>query len=848
MSHSLRSALGLVLCTTLGVSAAPPAVDALGDPLPPGALVRYGTLRLRHNGLSMLLFTADGKRLLTFGGNTGFEMRLWDVKTGQLVDRRRLAMQDAGEQMVFAPDGGFYTLAPNAVYHVKDFRATKKKVYSQDDLNPMSGKISPDGKILAVAQGDGGVTLLDVPEGKVRMQLKPPAAAAGGPGIDFPGNELAFSQDGRLMAQASMTGQIVLWDLTTRKQVHTYDVSGKGGGGPEGGLVHFSPDGKHLLVQSGQQLRLFPTTSTTEVAGFKSPADPLMQVRFSGDGKELIAIDHMGKLARYDAMTGKDIATNPLPVRTQEAGGIHQAAFSPDAGRVAVVLNASIYVVDTRSNKLVHDALPNREALRSVRRVGGTEVMSLTLFNQVQFWDATTGKFLRTQQFAEDEVLAAVDPTGKRALVQTPEQPARLIQLSDKKELWKLEGATSFVAGQFSPDGRWLITTTEAGIDVRDARTGKTKRSWANDAGPAGLASFGALVWSPTCRLLAQVEPTEGKVSVHEFGTGQVRYTFTVNDPAGVAFCPKGRHVSVQSADGVVRVFKLGQAEPLFEVVVRGGGGGGMPIALSARAAIAGAVLGDGIFPAGMGAPTVAFSPDGQYLLATCATDVRVWDMTGKPVGIFRGHDDAVSDLEFAPDGKTFTTASHDGTALVWDMKYLDRKRDVPAAEPTPAEKLWQELAADDGARAGKAITQLQDKPEAAVALLGGKLVPTRPVDARVVTKLIEDLDSDEARLRKQAVTALEALDVQVEAALNKAREATRSAEVRRAIGRLLDRLDAAVLDGDRLREVRAVEVLEAVGTPAAQAVLVRLVKGADSRQTREAKEALARLAAKAER
>src|SRR5262249_33875359 len=56
-----------------------PKTDLYGDPLPSGAIARCGTMRLRHGRGSTVAFAADGKTLISFGGDR--TLRFWDVAT-----------------------------------------------------------------------------------------------------------------------------------------------------------------------------------------------------------------------------------------------------------------------------------------------------------------------------------------------------------------------------------------------------------------------------------------------------------------------------------------------------------------------------------------------------------------------------------------------------------------------------------------------------------------------------------------------------------------------------------------------------------------------------------------------
>src|SRR5262249_22053877 len=147
MTHLAAGTLLVLLASAAAYGENPRAkrTDRYGDPLPPGAVARLGTARLRH-GYAKVTFSKDGKRLISLGSDG--EVRVWEAASGKLVRRKRLRSFGT---VALSPGGA--TVATWDLSTVKVYDAATGKVRRRLPANfgrPVL-KFSLDGKVLAGA-------------------------------------------------------------------------------------------------------------------------------------------------------------------------------------------------------------------------------------------------------------------------------------------------------------------------------------------------------------------------------------------------------------------------------------------------------------------------------------------------------------------------------------------------------------------------------------------------------------------------------------------------------------------------------------------------------------------------
>jgi WD40 repeat protein len=608
-----------------------PPHDAYGDPLPPGATARFGSLRWRMAGTIMAVAVSpDGKRVASL--NSYGCVAVWDMATGrQLHD---LAGSEEGEDcLAFSPDGRYLATGGRR------------------------GPFKP-------ARGEYCVRVWDVSSGKERLRL---------PGQRWEIKEVAFTPDGTALISGGVGQPVIVWAFHGGNKLREFRNRTEGGQ-----PFALSPDGRWLAVREDfEELRLYafargakPFTLRTgkRMYGFRFSADSrclltegpgelhfwevatgkqrflvniepnLSWSAYPAPGGRKVALVGIGREIRWlDALTGKPAGSWPGPLDTVSA-----VAFSPD-GRTVVSADGGALRVWDAAGKILQapsgpdpgfSALafsPDGKGLVA----SGADLLFLdgrTLRERFRVYTAGDGKLPVLPQAVDvspdGRLTAAVGNDGEIVLVD-----ARLGKVV--RTLRRPGWFARMVA--FGPQGKKLYATSTRGEDLRvwDVDSGKERPTlctdlvWASDlaAAPAGgtlaVATGGP---KPRCRLW-------------DLRTGQELPSLG-DAPDSVLLSRDGKVLAGYHYNSHVTVWDL-----VKRVTLRR-------------------------FDFGKKVVTAwTFSADGR-LLVTGHPDgsFATWRLTdGKEVAEVRAHPGGIAALACAPDGAALVSACTGGTVLRWE-------------------------------------------------------------------------------------------------------------------------------------------------------------------------------------
>jgi RNA polymerase sigma factor (sigma-70 family) len=336
-------------------------------------------------------------------------------------------------------------------------------------------------------------------------------------------------------------------------------------------------------------------------------------------------------------------------------------------------------------------------------------IASGSLKGTIRLWDAETGQELRVLSGHTGAAASlAFSPDGKTLASGSWDRSIRLWEVASGKEIRRMDGHEAGVVSiAFSPDGKKLLSgSSDRTARLWDAENGQELVQLQGHEGEVNSAAF-----SHDGKLVA-TGSTDKTARLWEAATGKEQRKFEGHGSRvqGVAFSPDGKRLLSGSWDTTARLWDVESGKQLVSLKCTSGLG------------------------------SVAFSPDGKAIAATCGWDdmIRVWDLKGDsgqirwsgkirhPFAVVfskdgkkvaasgwdslvhvwdaasgkeseasqpAGHTGWVHSVSFLADGKTLVSASDDGTVIAWDTVRGKPLRQGQA----PLPRAWCLAVAPDG-------------------------------------------------------------------------------------------------------------------------------------------------------
>jgi WD40 repeat protein len=841
----------------LALVAIPSFAEPPDDSLPEGAIARLGSYRFYHGGEFLYIAVSpDGKLLASCNEPSDLIPRsvcVWQAATGMCL-RRFPIEADSPVKPAFSADGSYLAIPLAEYIEIWDLTVECNHL-----IVPIDGELCRDavqftktGHTLIVKYAAGRVVWRDLDSGRIVREVW--AWPTGKP--DSPSNDdrqecssIVLSPDEKLLAFSIMhqsktpqgwqdedAGPLRVVDVESGRTVNEWSDGG------DSGLTLFSPDSQALAIAREESFRLLNIANGQVIADWSKPHESPIAAIFTANRRMLAAYN------------GWQVQLVELQAEHQEIKAsldsnydVFHLVFFPDAKTVAMADHAWIRCFDIATGN-EHDFGPRNPfpiTRLSFENHGRTVVARAEYAYQP---DEMTGEATIFRKGAKpkhfESCIRAVSAEVPVLVTQDDCESPVLRDAASFKILRPLEcDCRARSAGVFSKDARFVALKSEPpdeknSIELFQVATGKCIRRFVLEVcwdsfDLAAIASDGSfLVLIHDTNAIAVLKTATGHIK--KFECPGVAHAFSCMPPA---FSADGRTLALPA--------RLVPSNPAFcGVGAQFGTSGGDegPQILRILALPEGKEICR--IPAGV---TAALSPDGRLVAVTFEGQglVTVFETaSGLPYATFEGHRDVALSVAFSPNGRTMASGGADGIVFLWNLAHAIRPYCPLKAKETMAE-LWDDLLRPNVPAAWAAIVALSELPEA-VDFLHENMQPTQRVSGNEIEPLIRSLASISYGERERASHALALFGELALPHLEQALETDLTLEARRRVQTLMDRTRSNVRRTptfDVLRQLRAIAVLEHIGTSEAIKLLQELaVRPAAPWQSLAATAALARL------
>ncbi len=553
-----------------GVSVYDPATGRLLEDLPiPGWRDDRRTLRL----------SADGKRLAIQERKDRLHaIVVWDLAGKKRLTSLGVAVEEkAYPQLALAADGkrvatwsgDRYGDTRSKTLQLWDVDAGKELRRIETEESVQRAALSPDGKLLAVAEWQANLSVWDVDSGKLVHRFATHRGRC---------RALTFSPDGKRLILGTEAGLVQIWETESGKRVGSYEA-------PECELreLTFQDDGTILAV--GTYLLswyVWEPVSGRVVGDDGGHRDEVRSIAFSRDSKSVYTAS-VADMCVWDARTGTRLRRWKIPDQVNQRSLGQPALLSPDGG----FLFTRRAVFDTRTGRPLSE-LENVVMEMDKPAAVATQVPHIVVADRRHLDDDRWEAAVKVWSYADSREVARMtipnmadcrallSPDGKffavHAHVTDPDNRDKsFYEMSvwgiDGKPRWRrpLGGMQLFPHMAYSPDGSLLaVSDTGENVELLDAATGSLVRRL--DA----PHHYGTFAFSPDSRTLAVESYEKGKspdavIALMELATGRRRAEFPLPDdwPNVLAFSPDGRLLASGHRDTTAYLWDMtGRTDP----------------------------------------------------------------------------------------------------------------------------------------------------------------------------------------------------------------------------------------------------------------------------------------------
>jgi WD40 repeat protein len=512
-------------------------------------------------------------------------------------------------------------------------------------------------------------------------------------------NSVAFSRDGRLLASGSQDNTIKIWRLNRSPQPplgrgarspqpplgrgarSPQPPLGRGARSPQPPLGRGANFLKPPLIRGANflqpQLRRVNSLKPPLIKGTNSLKPPLIR-RANSLKPPLI------RGARGDLNVGKYDQTQFIQTLKAHKEGIFSVIFSPDnqfliAGSFDNTVSLWRYNSTTglfENRPIITISEP--DGLWAIAFNPNNNIIATANENgKVKFWNLS-GKLIKTIS-AHDKKIWALNfsPDGKYLATASADNTIKIWD-SEERFLKTLRGHEKEVLSvNFSADSKYIVSGSKDETVKFWDLTGKLLHTFEGHTNEVLDVGF-----SPDGKLIASASTDD--TFIWDVVSKEYRYIGNASRAIEVKFSPNGKTLATASRDKTVKLSYLKGILPTFA---------GNSVSISPDGEIVAIANGnvvslqrqDGSLISRFEAETeeiikVIFSPTGKYFVTIDSENqVKVWNLQGKLLRKWRGHDldntnnnfgfDAIQDIDISSDGKTIATVSRvDKQVKLWNL------------------------------------------------------------------------------------------------------------------------------------------------------------------------------------